>query len=82
MSEEEDDIYSRKGGQRKVENDEISPQEAGFMEGYESTEWVECSECGESAVENPIEREIDGEMYTFCSVECAEKFLKKKREEE
>ncbi len=35
--EKEDDIYTEEGTDLLIEDDEISPEEAAFMEGYNST---------------------------------------------
>ncbi len=59
----------------KSEEDFESPEE-GFMEGYSEDEEVEeCAECG-SAIdeESRIVKEIDGEVYKFCSENCAKEF--------
>ncbi|HLD79249.1 MAG TPA: hypothetical protein VJA18_01690 [Candidatus Nanoarchaeia archaeon] len=60
----------------KVLEDSLESSEEGFMRGYSDEEEAdECAECG-SAVseEKKIEKEVDGEKLTFCSVSCADEF--------
>lgn len=61
-----------------IENDEVSTAEAGFMEGYESKEFGECSNCKKSLdFEKAIVREIEGIEMTFCSRKCANLYGKR-----
>ncbi len=80
MAEEEyDDVYSEEGRESLVEDDEISPEEEGFMEGANGGgQGAKCRRCGAILGDDFIEKEIDGEIYRFCSDECAEKYSKKK----
>ncbi|MCX6798848.1 MAG: hypothetical protein NTW59_01995 [Candidatus Diapherotrites archaeon] len=79
LEKEEDDIYDKEEREEQMEEDEISPGEAGFVEGYEDTEIEECGACkGELDLDNAVEREIDGKTYIFCSKKCAETFEKRK----
>jgi len=79
--EESDDIYSEEGRESLVEDDEISPEEEGFMEGAEGGgKGAKCRKCGKVLGEDFIERRLKGELYRFCSEECAEKYLKNKEE--
>ncbi len=59
-----------------VEEDEISSQEDGFMRGYlDEEEAKECAECGASiSEEKRVNKEIEGEPYSFCSRTCAQDF--------
>ncbi len=75
--EEEDDIYEEKGRDELEEEDEITPTEEAFMEGYEEEEKVaECAKCKKPLLEmkSTIERELKGKHYRFCSEKCAKGF--------
>lgn len=79
--EEEEDIYEEKERDELEEEDEISPTEEAFMEGYEEEEKVAgCAKCGKSLLEmkGAIEREFKGKHYRFCSEKCSKgyKFTK------
>jgi YHS domain-containing protein len=85
-SEDIERVYSEKGRESLVEDDAIEPWEQGFMEGAEDDgQGAKCRKCGKVLLgpESIIEKEIDGEIYRFCSEECAEKFQEdlKKRED-
>lgn len=81
MVEEEEkatDVYSEEGREKLVEDDEITPGEEGFMEGaHDDGQGAKCRKCGKPLLDNFIEREIDGEIYRFCSERCATKFEEK-----
>ena len=83
---EESDIYSEEGSEDLVENDEISPEEAGFMEGAEGRGKMNCcAYCGKNLGEDEegvVEREFDGEIKWFCSEEHAQKYAEKKAKKE
>ena len=78
--EKDEDVYSEEGREKLVEDDEISPEEEGFMEGAAHT-----GQLGKDAltgeplmdIEDVVETEIDGKIYRFVSEENAEKFRKK-----
>ena len=76
-----EDVYTEEGREKLVEVGEISPAEAGFMEGAEDKgELGNCATCGKpigEARETVIERKIKGELYWFCCNDCAENFKKK-----
>ena len=77
--EETENIYSKKEREQQLEESEIEPEEAGFMEGYEDTKLIECNSCGKQFdFEKAIEKEINGTTYTFCSRKCADHFEKRK----
>lgn len=80
---EEDGVYEEKERDELEEDDEITPTEEAFMEGYEEEEKVaECSKCGKTLLEmkGAVEREFKGKHYRFCSEKCAKtyKFGKRK----
>ncbi len=79
--DEDEDVYSKEGREKLLEDDEIDPMEAGIMEGA-----AQAGQLGKDAltgeplmdVEDVVETEIDGTVYRFVSEENAEKFRKKK----
>ncbi len=80
-SADDDDIYEEKERDELEEEDEITPTEEAFMEGYEEEEKVaECAKCKKPLLEmkSTIERELKGKHYRFCSEKCAKayKFVK------
>lgn len=78
IEKESGDIYDDKQREEQLENDEISPAEAAFVEGYESPKMLECGNCGnEAELEKMIEKKIEGETRWFCSKKCIERFEKK-----
>ncbi len=83
--DKDEDIYSKEGREKLVEDDEIDPIEAGIMEGAS-----QAGQLGKDAltgeplmdVEDVIETEIDGKVYRFVNQENAEKFRKNKENQE
>ena len=74
-SEEDEDIYSEDDRDKQMEEDEISPAEAGFVEGYEKLRFAKCKQCEKSVdFSKAFELELMGNDYLFCSEECAERF--------
>ncbi len=79
--DESDDYYDREDDEKMLEDDELTPAEAGFMEGYENQELVKCCNCKKLCdLENAFEKEIKGKTYLFCSEECAEEFEEDRKE--
>jgi len=79
---DEEDIYSEKGRENQVDDDEISPAEEGFMEGAEGDgQGAKCRKCGKILGDDFIERKVDGDTYRFCSDECSEEYGKGKGEQ-
>jgi len=84
MGEKNEDVYSEEGRENLIDDDEISPEEEGFMEGANAS-----GQLGKDAltgeplmdVEDVVETEIDGKMYRFVNAENARKFREKKEEE-
>lgn len=76
MEEELEDIYSSEGMEDAIESDEIDDIEEGFMHGYEDDHIANCAHCGKVLIgpDEVIEEEIDGKVYRFCSLRCADKF--------
>ena len=78
--EKEDDIYEEEPRDELEEDAEITPEEQGFMEGYEEQEKaVSCHNCGKVIVEKEdvVKREINGEHVLFCSQRCVDSFKEK-----
>ena len=86
QGKKDEDVYSEEGREKLVEDGEIEPSEAGFMEGAEGRgKKNSCAECGaliSEDDENIVEREFDGEVKWFCSEEHAENYAKKHKEKE
>jgi len=78
--EKEEDVYTKEGREKLVEDDEIKPEEEAFMEGEEEKgELAKCANCGKvlsQKKEEVIEREIDDEIFWFCSDKCANEYRK------
>lgn len=71
----EEDVYSNEGREELLEDDEINPDEEGFMLGYtEGDKLAKCARCGKVIVDDAVEREISGKIFNFCSDECAKFF--------
>lgn len=79
--EAEEEIYSEAGREELMEDeDEITDLDEGFMKGYdEGGKMAKCPVCGALIEFDFVEREIDGEMYRFCSDEHAEEYVKSHR---
>ena len=79
LGEEDEDIYSTEGQEEEVEEDEIEPWEAGFMEGASGA-----GQLGKDALtgkaligHNIVEVQIAGKLYRFMSDANAQKFKEK-----
>ncbi len=71
----EEDVYSDEGREELLEDDEINPDEEGFMLGYmEGDKLVKCARCGKVIVDDAVEKEISGKIFNFCSDECTKFF--------
>lgn len=80
--EAEEEIYSEAGREELMEDeDEITDLDEGFMKGYdEGGKMTKCPICEAILEDDFVEREIDGELYRFCSDEHAEKYAKSHRD--
>jgi hypothetical protein len=84
QGERSEDVYTEEGREKLVEDGEINPEEAGFMEGASGG-----GQLGKDAltgeplmdVEDVVEAEIDGQMYRFVNEENAQEFRKKREKE-
>ncbi|MCK5107587.1 MAG: hypothetical protein KAQ83_02580 [Nanoarchaeota archaeon] len=75
----DEEVYSKEGRDHLVEDDEISPWEAAFMEGAdEDGTGAKCRTCGKILLREKavIEKVINGELHRFCSDECLDSFEK------
>jgi hypothetical protein len=77
----DEEVYTEEGREKLAEDDEISPEEEGFMEGAEDRgEQTSCAYCGamiSEDKENIFEREFEGELKVFCSEDHANKYAEK-----
>ena len=74
---EEPDVYESEGRENLVEDDEMSAEEEGFLQGAEGLgQDAKCRKCGKVLMEakDVIEKEINGEMMRFCSDECEQQY--------
>lgn len=78
--EDEDGIYSEEGREELIEEeDEITDLDEGFMKGYDEGEKAAvCANCGHALGDKFVEEEFNGEVYRFCSDECASEFEERK----
>ena len=78
----EEDIYTNEGSEELLEGDEISNVEEGFAQGYEQgNSEVKCGNCAKLLTdEHVVEREFRGQTFFFCSISCAETYVRKLRE--
>ena len=82
MNLDDEEVYEKQGREQLVEDDEISPEEEGFMEGA-----TDAGQQGKDAltgeplmdVENVVEAELDGKVYRFVSEENARKFREQRK---
>ncbi len=75
--EEDEDPSNKKGREHLRDEDAISDEEEGFLEGASGvgSEGL-CTTCRKPLSDDPhkvVEREIKGEVKLFCSVRCANK---------
>jgi len=79
MPEGDEDIYNEKDAEALEEGEEIDETEEGVVEGYEEN-LAKCALCGKVITgDGPVELEIKGEHFMFCSADHAEKFKKQKK---
>jgi len=73
----EADVYSDEGLESLQEDDEISPEEEGFMEGERHGDKnAKCAKCEKifDETDNVFEREVNGQILKFCSQKCDEEY--------
>ncbi|MBI2109654.1 hypothetical protein HYT58_00575, partial [Candidatus Woesearchaeota archaeon] len=80
----EEGIYDEEVAESLEESDEITEVEEGFMKGYkEDGKLIKCANCKALLSEQGIiEHEHDGQLYRFCSSDCADKFESKHAEKD
>lgn len=83
LGEEDEDIYSTEGQEEEVEEDEIEPWEAGFMEGASGA-----GQLGKDALtgkpligQKVVEFQIEGKLYRFANEINAVKFKERRLKE-
>lgn len=77
--EKDEDVYDETSSEILEEDDEISDLEEGFAEGYKE-DLSKCALCGKLIKsDEPVELEIKGEHYMFCSAEHANIFKKQQK---
>ena len=75
----DENIYDKEERQDQLDDDEISPAEAGFVEGYQDVKEGICNTCGKQIdPETVVEKEVNKQVLTFCSQHCADIFEKRK----
>ncbi len=76
MSEENKEFNVYNEAEKLKENDEIDPEEEGFMKGYEDDiDESSCSNCNKILEDTDfIEEDINGKVHRFCSRKCADAF--------
>jgi hypothetical protein len=76
----EEDPATEEGREELMEEDEISPEEEGFLKGAEGKGKLgKCAECNivlDQDEEKVFEREFNDEVIYFCSEKCAKKYAK------
>jgi len=74
IGEKEISVYTEEGISEELENDEIEPWEAGFMEGElhggHQAGCFQCNKILDSVAEQIYAREVDGIVRFFCSQTC------------
>lgn len=71
----DESVYSEEARDEMLEDDEITSEEEGFMQGYENPDAAKCAFCHKPLLdESIVERMIDGHIYRFCSEDCADEF--------
>jgi hypothetical protein len=80
----EENVYSEEGREvLKEEEDEIKAEEEGFMKGYEEGEKMAiCQTCRKVLADEVVERDFAGETYRFCSEQCVDKFVEKRKKKQ
>jgi len=76
--ENSDDIYSKEDVEEQLENDEITAEEVGFMEGYDNPNMIVCKKC-KKKLKDPAgvdlekcHEELDDSGKTIWVCDCCE----------
>ena len=79
----EEDVYTKEGRKKLIEEDEIDASEAGFIEGYENKNLATCNNCGKTLTDEDekdiIEEEINEKKHIFCCRECRDQYNAKEK---
>ncbi|HLD42949.1 MAG TPA: hypothetical protein VJB08_03095 [Candidatus Nanoarchaeia archaeon] len=81
-NQREEDVYTKEGREKLVEDSEISDLEEGFMEGAANAgSGAKCRNCGKILIDadSVVEKEIDDEDMKFCSDHCSESFEQRRK---
>lgn len=76
----DEDVYSKEGREKLVEDAEIADWEEGFMEGAAKTgSGAKCRNCGKILMDadSVVEKEIGDDECRFCSDACVEAYEEK-----
>lgn len=80
LGEREEDPYTEEGRGSAIDDDSLTDVDEGFMKGYEEDSLMtKCVNCGAILEEDIIEEEFDGDVYRFCSEDCATEFERKRK---
>ena len=78
MAKEQPSTDREEGRDDLMDADEISNIEEGFAESYDHEQTqVKCQNCEKMILDTAVEREFRGQEYFFCSINCAEMYIKK-----
>jgi hypothetical protein len=71
----EEGVYSTEEREQLVEDDEVTPEEAGFMQGEEE-EFGNCSNCNKAIEEKEqaVNKDIHDNTLWFCCKNCLKEF--------
>jgi len=80
VGNKEETVYDEAGREKLVEDGEITPEEAGFMEGAEDDgEQGKCANCGAALLDyDTVETKIEDKTFWFCSEKCLNGYKEKK----
>ncbi len=72
----DDDVYDDENRESELEQDELSPAEAGFMEGFEHGVAHVCDACAKRLRPDDafLEAEVANLPHFFCSEKCLERY--------
>ena len=74
VNKQSDDIYSDEDIEEQMDADQIEPEEAGFMEGYDNANLIVCKKCKKKIkkidLEKCHEEIVNGQTYWVCEDCC------------
>jgi hypothetical protein len=68
------DVYNEEALDEEMDDDEINPEEEGFMRGYDRESVLRCDQCGNELGDAFSSLEVEGHLYRFCSKKCKQDF--------